>query len=78
MVLYPEVQKAAREQIDRVVGSERLPTYEDRDALTYISALMREVLRWRPMIPVGMSLEHIDVNPNTDDRLCSGTTQTYG
>ncbi|EKM55820.1 uncharacterized protein PHACADRAFT_209340 [Phanerochaete carnosa HHB-10118-sp] len=52
MVLYPEVQKTAQEHIDRVVGKERLPTFEDRKSLPYISALMHEVLRWRPVTPL--------------------------
>lgn len=54
MVLHPEVQKKAREEIDRVVGRGRLPDYTDRDSLPYISAVTKEVLRWNPVAPLGL------------------------
>ena len=53
MGLYPDVQKKARAEIDAVVGSDRLPTYEDQQSLPYIDAIVKEVLRWRPGIPLG-------------------------
>jgi len=53
MTLHPAVQKKAQEEIDRVVGSQRLPTFGDRPALPYIDAIFREVLRWRPVVPLG-------------------------
>ncbi|KAJ3552901.1 hypothetical protein NM688_g3906 [Phlebia brevispora] len=54
MVLYPEVQKKAQAELDAVVGSDRLPTFEDQDRLPYISALCSEVLRWMPIAPLGV------------------------
>lgn len=30
MLLYPEVQRKAQEEIDRVVGRDRMPTLNDR------------------------------------------------
>ena len=53
VALHPAAQKRAQEEIDRVVGTERLPTFEDRDSLPYVEALWRETLRWRPALPVG-------------------------
>lgn len=53
MVLYPDVQKKAREEIDRVVGPNRLPTFSDRKNLPYIEALIKEVHRWNPVAPLG-------------------------
>ncbi len=35
MVIYPEVQQKAQEEIDRIVGRHRMPTFEDRAALPY-------------------------------------------
>jgi cytochrome P450 len=55
MVLYPEVQRKAQKELDEVVGSTRLPDYEDRDNLPYINALCNEVLRWHPVLPLGIS-----------------------
>ena len=45
MLLFPEVQQRAQEEIDRVVGADRLPDYEDRDRLPYIMSVMTETLR---------------------------------
>ena len=39
MTLYPEVQKKAQEEIDRVVGNDRLPSFADYDNLPYIRAM---------------------------------------
>ena len=36
MSLYPEVQKKAQEELDRVIGRDRLPELDDRDSLPYI------------------------------------------
>jgi cytochrome P450 len=53
MALHPLVQKKALEEIDTVVGFDRLPRFDDRGSLPYIEALYREVLRWRPVTPIG-------------------------
>jgi cytochrome P450 len=53
MTLFPEVQKRAQEEIDSIVGRDRLPTYNDRIHLPYCEALMLEVLRWFPVVPIG-------------------------
>lgn len=45
MVLYPESQKKAQAEIDSIVGPDRLPCFEDKDSLPYVSALVAEVLR---------------------------------
>lgn len=52
MVLYPEVQRKAQQELDAVVGNDRLPTFEDRDRLPYICALVSEVYRWMPVVPL--------------------------
>ncbi|GAB1201496.1 hypothetical protein APSETT445_000070 [Aspergillus pseudonomiae] len=55
MVLNPDVQKRAQEEIDRVVGTSRLPDMSDREGLPYIDAVVKEVLRWHPVTPLGVS-----------------------
>ena len=55
MTLNPEVQKKAQEEIFRVVGEDRLPGFADRDNLPYVGALIKEVLRWNPVGPLGES-----------------------
>lgn len=45
MLLYPDVQARGREELDRVVGSARLPEFQDRDSLPYTTAILKELLR---------------------------------
>ena len=54
MALYPEVQKKAQKELDAVVGAERLPDFSDRPSLPYVSALVKELLRWHPATPMGV------------------------
>ena len=46
--------RKAQEELDRVVGNERLPEPSDRENLPYISALMKEILRWSCPLPFGI------------------------
>ncbi|XP_014246954.1 probable cytochrome P450 303a1 [Cimex lectularius] len=45
MVLTPEVQRKAQEEIDRTVGRDRLPTLQDRPNMPYIEAIVYESVR---------------------------------
>ena len=54
MAMYPDVQRKAQEELDRVVGEGRLPSFEDRGSLPYLNALVRELLRWHIVLPMGM------------------------
>ncbi|KZS91073.1 cytochrome P450 [Sistotremastrum niveocremeum HHB9708] len=56
MSLYPEIQKRAQAELDRVLHGERLPSPLDRrmGALPYIDALCKELLRWAPAVPSGV------------------------
>ncbi|KAJ5356014.1 Cytochrome P450 E-class group I [Penicillium concentricum] len=53
MALFPDAQRQAQAELDRVVGS-RLPTIDDRPNLPYVDALMKEVMRWHPVAPLGL------------------------
>lgn len=66
MTIYPDVQKRAQEEIDRVVGNNRLPTLTDRDHLPYINAVVKETLRWHPVAPMGLP------HQSTEDDVCEG------
>ena len=44
MVCFPEIQKKAQAELDRVVVG-RLPDFGDVDELPYLSAIVKEVLR---------------------------------
>lgn len=54
MLLNPEVQAKAQEELDRVVGRGRLPDFADEENLPYIHAICLEVLRWHPVAPLGV------------------------
>jgi cytochrome P450 len=53
MLLFPDVQKKAQKEIDRVVGHDRMPTMEDEKDLQYVRACMKETLRWMPTTLLG-------------------------
>ncbi|KAJ3728216.1 cytochrome P450 [Lentinula raphanica] len=52
LVLNPHVQKHAQEDIDMVVGNHRLPSFEDRESLPFITAICQETLRWHTPTPL--------------------------
>ncbi|KAH9996919.1 cytochrome P450 [Russula vinacea] len=54
MVAHPEIQKRAQDELDTVVGRSRTPTFADAPNLPYIQALVKESLRWRPVLPLGI------------------------
>ncbi|OBT52291.1 hypothetical protein VE04_05950 [Pseudogymnoascus sp. 24MN13] len=61
MCQNPDVVKKAQEELDRVVGNTRMPTWDDESNLPYIRAIIKELLRWRPVNKFGM------FHANTED-----------
>ncbi|PPQ74384.1 hypothetical protein CVT24_000838 [Panaeolus cyanescens] len=55
MLHHPHVMKKAQEEIDRVVGPNVLPEFDDAPRLPYVSAMIHETMRWRPIIPLGIA-----------------------
>ncbi|KAI0816985.1 cytochrome P450 [Trametes gibbosa] len=55
MAIHKDVQEKAQAELDSVVGPDRLPTFADRDSLPYTNALMKEVLRWHVISPIGVA-----------------------
>lgn len=51
-VLFPEAIKTAQEEIDRVVGRDRLPDWQDRPNLPYVTAIVNETHRWATATPL--------------------------
>ena len=53
MVKNPQIWKRAQAEIDAIVGTDRLPEFDDRSSLPYVDAIMRETWRWQPPAPLG-------------------------
>jgi cytochrome P450 len=53
MVLSPEPQRKAQEELDQVCG-DRMPEIGDAEALPYIRACVKEVCRWGPAVLMGI------------------------
>ncbi|KAI0316282.1 cytochrome P450 [Amylostereum chailletii] len=51
---YPSVQRSAQEELDRVIGRDKLPDFSDRANLPYLNAICQELLRWKVVIPLGI------------------------
>ncbi|KAJ8482604.1 hypothetical protein ONZ51_g5256 [Trametes cubensis] len=56
IILYPDVQTRAQEELDAVVGPDRLPQITDLPSLPYVKAVVKELLRWHSAAP--LSLPH--------------------
>ncbi|RDB21787.1 hypothetical protein Hypma_010853 [Hypsizygus marmoreus] len=58
MTLNPVVQTRAQNDIDALMkassAAPRLPTIADKERLPYVSALVKEVWRWNPVVPLGL------------------------
>ncbi|KAI1613250.1 cytochrome P450 [Exophiala viscosa] len=53
MCLHPEWQKKIQEEVDSVAGS-RMPDFEDIPQLPTVRAVIKEVMRWRPVTAGGV------------------------
>lgn len=58
MILHPEVFAKAQAEIDRVVGTDRLPDFQDRTSLPYVESLVKEVYRYGSLSPHVVPLSH--------------------
>ncbi|KAI0352115.1 cytochrome P450 [Trametes cingulata] len=60
MILHPDAQSKAHEELDEVVGRDRLPNFEDRARLPYLSSIVKESLRWKAVSPLGVPHATLD------------------
>ncbi|UNI25017.1 hypothetical protein JDV02_010725 [Purpureocillium takamizusanense] len=66
IVLHPEYAKRAQDELDRVVGQDRLPCMEDQERLPWLDAMINEAMRWQP--PTPFAIPHA----NTKDDVYKG------
>ncbi len=52
MLKYPEIQKRAQAELDDILHG-GLPTLDDQEVLPYVTAVVYETLRWKPVTPFG-------------------------
>ncbi|KAM5539711.1 hypothetical protein V8D89_006524 [Ganoderma adspersum] len=60
MAANPHVLAKAQAELDAVVGPHRLPEFEDMQSLPYIRAIVKELLRWRVVVPLGVPHRSIE------------------
>ncbi|KAG6907755.1 hypothetical protein DXG01_007509 [Tephrocybe rancida] len=74
MVRHPEAFSKAQREMDRVIGTDRLPNYEDRGSLPYLDCILKEVLRWNPPVPLGMPHRVMEDDSYLGYHIPEGTT----
>ncbi|EHK50945.1 hypothetical protein TRIATDRAFT_269658 [Trichoderma atroviride IMI 206040] len=52
-IMFPEIQRKAQEEVDRVTGGTRLPVLADQEEMPFVSAIFAEALRFFPTAPLG-------------------------
>ncbi|PWY89944.1 putative cytochrome P450 [Aspergillus heteromorphus CBS 117.55] len=51
---HMDVVRKAQNELDSVVGTERLPNFGDMDRLLFVGAFISELVRWKPISPIGV------------------------
>ncbi|KAI0633029.1 O-methylsterigmatocystin oxidoreductase [Trametes polyzona] len=73
MLLHPEVQTRAQFELDTVIGPDRLPEHADRPSLPYIIAIVKELLRWHIVAPLGVAHRCIEEDEYRGWRIPKGS-----
>ena len=55
MLAHPSIQTRAQEELDSKLDG-RLPTPDDQASLPFITAILKECLRWMVVVPLGTPL----------------------
>ncbi|KAG6810412.1 hypothetical protein H0H92_011973 [Tricholoma furcatifolium] len=74
MVLHPDIQKKAQEELARVVPQDRLPDFSDRDKLPYLECVVWECLRWNPAVNIALAHLLTENDEYAGYRIPKGTT----
>ncbi|KAH9956358.1 cytochrome P450 [Russula dissimulans] len=52
---FPKITERLQAELDSVVGRDRMPAFDDERSLPLFAAFIKEVTRWRPVVPVGIA-----------------------
>ncbi|MCJ1466164.1 hypothetical protein MMC07_004783 [Pseudocyphellaria aurata] len=69
MIRFPHVQKKAQQQVDTFVGEDRSPLWSDYPDLPYVTMIVKETMRWRPVTP--LAFPHALSEGNAEFRNCA-------
>lgn len=56
MARHPDIQQKAQAEVDAVIG-DRPPTFSNRQNMPYVEAVLKEVHRWSPVLPIGNTFQ---------------------
>ncbi|KAK7040289.1 hypothetical protein VNI00_009756 [Paramarasmius palmivorus] len=54
METHPEIQRRAQAEVDSVTGGNRLPIPDDEKSMPFVTAMIKDILRWAPVAPLGI------------------------
>ena len=74
MVHYSQWLHHLQDELDQVVGIDRLPTFEDMKQLPTVRAVVKETPRWRPVTATGIPHMLIKDDIYQDMFIPAGTT----
>ena len=74
MAMHPSVQTKARQELDTVLGTSRLPDFEDLDSMPFLQATYMETLRWIPVVPMGVPHRVMEEDEYNGYRIPKGST----
>ncbi|CAH1783208.1 unnamed protein product [Owenia fusiformis] len=78
MLHYPEVQERMRSEIHSVIGLERMPSMRDKTMMPYTEAVMSEIQRQQPGLPISVGNCTHDAPVEVKGFLLPPNTTCYG
>ena len=55
MAMSTEAQRKVQDELDNVIGPDRLPSFDDLVSLPYTEATLLELMRWAPVLPLSIA-----------------------